>query len=381
MDLRAHTILLCVAGSRAQGLHRAGSDVDVRGVAIPPARMLHGFIDTFAQADTADEMALYLDLLTPEERGVVAETKLDGSVYALSKFARLCADSNPNLLETLFCREEEVRLCTPLGAELRAHRRLFLSQRAMHTYTGYALQQLKRIRGHRHWLLNPPKAPPTRGEFGLPERTLIPRDQLAVAQDAVLKRLDEWNPDWGPLPHSEITRLQGQLEGFLTDVLLAGESQWHRAARSIGLDDNLIEVMDRERRYRGAQRGWEQYRSWKQSRNPARAALEAAHGYDTKHGAHLVRLLRMGREILETGEVHVWRRERDAEELRAIRGGTWPYEELVAWAAGEAEALQELTRKGTLALPKQPDADALDALIVRLTEASLRAAPPSERRR
>lgn len=372
LDLRAQTILLCVAGSRAQGLHREGSDVDVRGVAVPTAALLHGYQQRFDQADSAEEMAVFLDLMTPLEQDLASSTKLEGSVYSLAKYARLCADCNPNLLETLFCREEEVRLCTPLGADLRAHRRLFLSQRAMHTYTGYALQQLKRIRGHRHWLLSPPTEPPTRGKYGLPERTLIPRDQLAVAQDAVLKRLDEWNPDWGPLPHSEITRLQGQLEQFLTEVLVAGESQWHRAARSIGLDDNLIDVMDRERRYRGAQRSWEQYRTWKKSRNPARAKLEAQYGYDTKHGAHLVRLLRMGREILETGEVHVWRKERDAEELAAIRGGTWEYERLVEWADREARALKDLTRSGPVAVPKEPNHDALNALIVRLTEASLR---------
>ncbi len=359
--------MLCVAGSRAHGLHSDDSDVDLRGVALPPKAILLGFVGRFDQADQPGDMNPFLHRLTPAERAVVARSKLEGSVYALSKFARLAADCNPNLLETLFCRDQEVRLLTPLGQRLRDHRDRFLSCKAQHTFTGYALRQLQRIRGHRAWLLSPPAAAPTRAAFGLPERTLLPQDQLAAANAAVTKKLDEWNPDWGPLPPSEIERLQGQLADFLTEVLASGESTWHRAARSIGLDDNLIAVMDRERAYANAQRNWEQYRQWKRSRNPERAALEAAHGYDTKHGAHLVRLLRMGREIVETGQVHVWRGDRDADELRAIRAGAWTYDQLVDWAETEAQTLKQLAASGKAAVPEHPDLDTLDALVVDLT--------------
>ena len=103
------------------------------------------------------------------------------------------------------------------------------------------------------------------------------------------------------------------------------------AARAIGLDDNLIAVMDRGAPISGGA-------THAVAPVPAMAdpsgirsvpALEAAHGYDTKHGAHLVRLLRMGREIVETGSVHVWRGDRDADELLAIRAGAWSYDRLM----------------------------------------------------
>ena len=368
-DLRAHTILLGVAGSRAQGLSTADSDVDLRGVAIPPAEEVLGIRPPFEQADHPGELASFSGLLTDEEQRVARDTKLEGSVYSLAKFCRLSADCNPNMLELLFCRDAELRHCTELGERLREARDGFLSQKAAHTFTGYALSQLKRIQGHRHWLLSPPKEPPTRARFGLPERTLLPREHLLAAEAEVRKKLDSWSPDWGTMPASEIQRLEDRLAEMMTELLQAGESRWHLAARSVGLDDNLVQAMDRERRYRAAQRGWEQYRTWKRQRNPARAALEARHGYDTKHGAHLIRLLRMGREILESGEVHVWRGDRDAEELMAIRAGAWSYEELVARAESEAAVLREHLAEGVGALPAKPDESAIHRLVVQWTGA------------
>jgi len=367
MDLRAHTLLLTVAGSRAHGVHTPTSDIDLRGCAFPTRAQLLGFRGRFQQADGPGDMDAFAGDLTPDERGVAASTKLEGTVYSLQKFAKLSADANPNLLEVLFCRDAEVRHITPAGERLRGARDAFLSQRALHRFTGYAHRQLHRIRGHRAWLLDPPKAPPTRAAFDLPERTLLPKDQLAAAEAEVQRQLDRWNPDWGDLRASEVERLTAAWTETWSEVRAAGETRWHRAARAIGLDDNLMAVMDRERRYRSAQKHWEQYRHWKAHRNPARAALEAAHGYDTKHGMHLVRLLRMGREILATGQVRVWRGGIDQDELQAIRAGAWPYEQLVEWADREAAALRALVKQEQTVLPAHPDLDALDGLVVELT--------------
>ena len=73
---------------------------------------------------------------------------------------------------------------------------------------------------------------------------------------------------------------------------------------------------------------WESYQTWKTHRNPARAALERQHGYDTKHAMHLVRLMRMGLEVLERGDLRV--RRDDADALSAIRDGAMSFDELLA---------------------------------------------------
>lgn len=380
-DLRDRTILLAVTGSRAYGMHRPDSDVDVKGVAVPTARYFHGFARRFEQADRAEEIAAFADLLNPEEREAVARTKLEGSVYDVRKFVGLAADCNPNILDVLFCRDAEVRLATRAGQRLRERRDLFLSAKAKHTFSGYAAAQLKRIRSHRKWLLDPPTRPPTRAEFGLPEHTLLPADQLAAAEAAVRKKLDTWELDLSRLSDPDIVHVQDQVARQLAEIRVAlgfetaGDAKWLAAARLVGLDANLILVLQREREYEAAARHWRQYQEWKAHRNKARAALEAKVGFDAKHGAHLVRLLRMGREILTTGRVHVWRGPGgpdDAQELLAIRAGAWSYDALVAWAEDEDRALQELYRSGPLAVPKTPDLEAMDRLCVELVEDTLR---------
>lgn len=84
-----------------------------------------------------------------------------------------------------------------------------------------------------------------------------------------------------------------------------------------------------------------------------------------KRACHVVRLMRMCREILTRGEVIV--RRPDAEELLAIRGGAWTYEEVCAWAEREDAALAELPTS----LPREVDRGALDALCVDMIAASL----------
>jgi hypothetical protein len=75
------------------------------------------------------------------------------------------------------------------------------------------------------------------------------------------------------------------------------------------------------------------------------------HG-NTKHAMHLVRLLRMGVEILRDGNVIVKRP--DAEELLAIRNGAWTYDELVKYAESMDKEVREVWYKKT-ELPKKPN--------------------------
>jgi hypothetical protein len=74
---------------------------------------------------------------------------------------------------------------------------------------------------------------------------------------------------------------------------------------------------------------------------------------------HLVRLLRMGFEVLKTGELRV--RRDDAEQLSAIRDGALAFDDLLVMAGELQQSMQNATAKTEL--PHDVDYDRVDALL------------------
>jgi hypothetical protein len=345
--LSKNTIYITKYGSHAYGTNTESSDEDYRGVFIPPKEYYFG-------SKKIEQAELH---------------KPDVVIYEISKFFKLAADCNPNALEILFVNNEDIIYYDKLGEELLANRNLFLSKKVKFTMTGYAVSQLHRIKLHKRYLMNPPKVPPTRTSLGLPEQTLIPQDQLMAAQAEVQKELDRFQFDFMEgLEESTKIGIRTNMTEMLAEMKITSEQHWMSAARKIGLSDNFIDIMQRERQYATAKREWDQYQNWKKTRNDTRSALEEKYGYDTKHAYHLVRLIRMCREVLITGKVIVKRPDR--EELLAIRNGAWTYEQLIEFAEKEDIMLNELYRTSDF-LPKTADKEKLDQLLIKLVEMSL----------
>lgn len=338
------TLFLTRHGSHAYGTNIATSDEDFKGLCIPPKRFFNGFSERFEQAEFKHEP--------------------DMVVYDIRKFFRLAADCNPSIIEVLYTTEDNHRIVTRLGKQLLDNRDLFLSRKAKHTFSGYATAQLKKIRSHYKWLSNPPKAPPVRADFNLPYVPEIPKSQLDAVQAHIRKVVERWDTDLGMVDDAARIDLKAKIAEHLAEIQIYADDQWRAASRSLGLTDNFIDLMDRERQFGNAQAEWRSYQTWLETRNEKRSELERKFGYDTKHGMHLVRLMRMGQEILDCKGVIVKRP--DAEELLAIRNGAWKYEELLEWA-DKAQAKLDETYK-TSALRRTPDLDALDNLCQSLVE-------------
>lgn len=92
------------------------------------------------------------------------------------------------------------------------------------------------------------------------------------------------------------------------------------------------------------------------------------HG-NCKHAMHLVRLMRMGVEILQTGKVNVDRTNIDADELKAIRDGDWSYEKVETYSEEMDSRLDELYKTSTL--PKNPDREFIDDLCMKVVKSYL----------
>jgi predicted nucleotidyltransferase len=275
-------------------------------------------------------------------------------------------------LESLFCRKEDVLFSTEEGRLLRENKALFLSKKIKFTLSGYAIAQLKRIVHHRAWLLNPPTKLPVRADFGLPERTLIPADQIAAANAVIKKQLDSWEPDLSCVSDDSMRiQIMEKINTTMSEVLagttMAMEDErqrrWHAAVVATGLPENLIHQLERERQYQSQKSNWDSYVNWKNTRNPARAALEEKFGYDCKHGAHLVRLMRMAEEVLTTGQVNVWRGGIDRDELLFIRNGGWNFDRLQQFAADMDQKLEALYKENPAKLPHSADRNGVNKLL------------------
>jgi predicted nucleotidyltransferase len=329
----------------AYGTNGPSSDIDVKGVFMAPSEYVLGFQNKIQQLDKGFE-------------------GYDVCMYDLKRFFELAIDSNPNMIEIPFVDESDWLLSSKVWEEIVSNRGALLSQNAKHRFSGYAVSQLKRIETHRRWLLHPPQVKPERAAYGLPDNATIPKEQRDALEAMMKKIIEEWQVDFAALDDATRIDLLNKQAAALADLKLAADDQYVAAGNKLGLDANAMEYLKAERAYRAALSEWHQYETWKKERNPARAELEARYGYDTKHGMHLVRLMRMAREILEGKGVIVKRP--DAEELRGIRfHGAWSYDKLIDWARAQDAELTELMK--TSKVPKQPDRKLMDHLCQELT--------------
>jgi len=226
----------------------------------------------------------------------------DIEIYEIKKFFKLLSNNNPNIIDLVFAPEKYWVQWDHLWYSLvYMNRYFFLSKKCKFTFMGYATAQLRRIDSHRKWLLNPPTKQPTREDFGF--------TKSPVRADLI------------------------------------------RAVLSLPIEvlaDNIREEVLKEQKYQKALEGWNSYLNWKKHRNRQRAVSEAKSGYDTKHAMHLIRLMRMGLEILTEGEVFVDRRTKDYKELLSIRNGEWEWEQVLNHVTEIEKTMDEAYLKTTL---------------------------------
>jgi predicted nucleotidyltransferase len=349
-----------VVGSRAYGTNLDESaDYDRAGVMIPGESYFYG-LEKFEQF-----------MGFPEK---------DRVIYDIRKAVKLISDGNPNMMDLLWTPERCLVTMTKYWKKMIDNRDLFVSKRCRHTFSGYAVAQLLRIKVARRFLLNPPKIKPTRELFGLPPTSIFPTAQLkAIIYSAIgdflipedkenfLSELDDVYADYIiPLFRRYVRE---DRRALALEYLQVGIKSQANTLKSLGpsyIKDEYLEEADKELRYYHASKEWEQYMEWKKHRNKYRAEIELKFKFDTKHANHLIRLYRMGKEILETGQVNVDRTNIDAEELKDIRRGAWTYEQVEEYSKSMDGKLDELYKTSTL--QKTPQFNKINDLCVEVVK-------------
>ncbi len=125
LEVPGRILFIQEAGSTSYALTVAGSDVDYVGVYVAPTRAVLGMREVLGTAATGED------------------AKPDATIHEVGKFATLLMKGNPALLETLYV--ETGYEADDLWAELRAHRRAFLSEKAVKQILGFCQGQMRRL--------------------------------------------------------------------------------------------------------------------------------------------------------------------------------------------------------------------------------------------
>jgi len=354
---------MVVGGSNAYGMATDSSDIDLKGALIAP-------IDNYIgnnSIEQIDDKVLLKNLfqkdLSSDYLLKSQKNGLEGVAYELNKFVKLAAGANPNILDVLFCRESDIIHITKVGHLLRENRQTFLTKKCLNTFFGYAAAQAKRIESHRKWLLEPILSRPERKDFGLPERSEIPQDQIMAATAEIRKEIDSWSIDFGDIDEATKIYVEDQIINRIHKMQIGStdSDKFRIAGNLLGYETNFMKLVVSQREYDCAMNNWKSYQKWQEERNDSRRKLEAAIGYDAKHAAHLFRLIVACKSIFENGELSVYNPDPF---IKKIRNCEVPYDELMEKVSLEKENISSLAAKSNL--PHSVPKDWTDKLCIEL---------------
>ena len=305
-------ILLGLGGSHAYGTNVEGSDIDIRGITLNSREEILG-LSSFEQFQN---------------------TATDTVVYSVQKVFPLLMACNPNIIEMLGLRDEDYAILTPQGKMLLDNARLFLSKKAAGSFGGYANAQLRRIQT-------------ATARDRLPEA-----DQRKFIKNSMKNALDALEHTKGYSPYGSLD-IDVREDDIVIDLSFKG--------LPIG---TFIDMMNATKQVK------DEYRKGAGNRNHKK---DDAHL--NKHAMHLIRLYKMGIEILRDEKIHTYRDE-DHDLLMDIRNGKFMKDDGVF-----SEEFYELVDKlenelkkavATSKLPKRVDLQAVEKLLMDIQEQSLK---------
>ena len=267
--LKNKLIFLTLGGSHAYGTSTPASDVDIRGCAFNRKSDLIG-LSSFEQ---------------------VVQEKTDTTVYGFNKLIGLLSNCNPNTIEMLGCRPEHYVIYSPVAQEMLDNTKLFLSRRAIPSFSGYANQQLRRL-------------------------------QNALARDAY--------------PQSEKER---HIMGSVTSAMMFFEDRYTKlpeGSLTLSIDKSeqneleteiFVDVSLKHYPLRDYKNIWsDMHNIVKDYDKLNKRNSKKDDKHLNKHAMHLIRLFMMCLDILEKEEVNTYR-ENDLELLMSIRNGCYQRED------------------------------------------------------
>ncbi len=263
IKIKDNILFLVVAGSYAYGTNTKTSDLDIRGV------ILESETDTLGLTDFEQ----YID------------SKTDTVLYSLKKFLRLVRECNPNIIELLYSKPEHYLYVSPLGKILLDNRDLFLTKRAVYSFSGYANAQLNRL------------------ENAIARDKLNAHDRLEHINRSIINVKSSFESDF-KLKEDSVKTYVSSYDNKDEEVLVDIDIKHYPLTKLKSLVDSMNNVL----------------KDYSKKSEQVYNTKDDIHL--NKHMMHLVRLYLMCNEILEYGTLHTYR-EDEHDLLMNIREGKY----------------------------------------------------------
>lgn len=267
--LGSNIILLGLGGSHAYGTNVEGSDLDCRGIALNSKR----------------------DILYKNNFEQFEDKQTDTVIYSFNKIISLLSNCNPNTIEIVGLKPEHYLYLSPIGEELLTNKSMFLSQRAINSFGGYANQQLSKL------------------------ENALARDRYTQSQKEehifrscmnAMLNINERYMDFDN-GHIDIYIDESEQEDMDTEIFINVSLKKYPLRDYVNIWSELKEIV---KTY-----GKLNHRNRKKDEE-----------HLNKHAMHLIRLYYMLFDILEKGEINTYREE-EHDLLMAIRNGNYQKED------------------------------------------------------
>lgn len=312
--LQNNIILLGLGGSHAYGTNVESSDIDLRGCALNSKE----------------------EILTNKNFEQFTNDETDTTIYSFNKLISLLTSVNPNTIEMLGLKPEHYIYLSPIGKELLDNKHLFLSKKCIHSFGGYANQQLRRLDNKAVRLVSQSEQ----------EKHIL--NSIENASYTFKDQFFLYNEDDIKLHIDKSDR-----EEYSTEIFM---------------DINLKNYPLRD--YKGM---WSTMNNIvkEYSKIGRRNANAIEHGKLGKHMMHLVRLYLMCLDILNEGKIITYR-EKDHDFLMEIRNGKYldenrqPIPEFFDIVKDFEDKLEKA--KKTTSLPDNPDYKKINEFVMSVNE-------------
>lgn len=383
-------LFIAIVGSQAYGINTPYSDVDYAGVFSQSKEDIYGFN--------------YLEQISEQKgKGDFGDKEKDDAVfYEIKRFLELLQKANPTTLSILFSPEDCIVYKHPIFDIILNKKENFVTKNCKNSFAGYAAAQCKKAKGlnkKQNW-----------------EKDRVMRkgvlDFCYAIEENKTTPLTVWFKNKGY--HDDAQKFCGVVkipnardvyslyfDNIASSCFSDGESEANKIRsksfykediKSVGLgykgivkfgksknsgisnqlrlssipkeEKSIVNFYYNKDGYTQHCKDFKSYEEWVENRNEQRYVDTKVHGQkiDSKNIMHLVRLIKMSREIAEKKEFIIKRP--DAEYLKSIRRGEENLQDIIEWADKELLIIDDLFLNSNL--PNKIDTELVNDMLIKI---------------